>query len=230
LPHARGNGVGKRLLDDIAAVVQQSGVPGVMLMVEDSDPGSLGTAAHWGLVDHGHHFESKLDLRALPDAVVARATDVVRSRGYEINALADDTSEDDWLSMFAFFADRFREAPDSRDGGGEIPYAIFRTFAPEPWHVVVARCDGQLAGVTTVTERPDAEHRVNTFFTGVHPDHRGQSLSTGLKAAHARLLREAGWHELWTQNMETNTTILSANARLGFERIGGYHDMGLAFG
>jgi predicted GNAT family acetyltransferase len=70
---------------------------------------------------------------------------------------------------------------------------------------------------------------MNTFFTGVHPDHRGRGLSTALKATHAQKLRDAGWRELWTQNMETNTQILAANDRLGFTRVGGYVDMGLAF-
>ncbi|MDX6286049.1 MAG: hypothetical protein QOG53_1534 [Frankiales bacterium] len=229
LAHARRRGVGRQLLEAIVPVVRRSGVPGLMVMVEDDDKASLATAGHWGLVDHGHHFESKLDLRALDDDVIDRAIGVAQSRGYEISPLTDDTP-DGWRAAFEFLADRFREAPDSRDGGGELPYEIFRTFTPEPWHVMVARCDGVPAGMTAVTERPDGERRLNTFFTGVHPDHRGQSLSTALKATHARLMRDAGWFELWTQNMDVNTTILAANERLGFERVGGYHDMGLAFG
>jgi RimJ/RimL family protein N-acetyltransferase len=140
-----------------------------------------------------------------------------------------DASDADWRDLYEFFAARFREAPDSREGGGETPYEIFRSFTPHPWEIVSAFYDGVRAGVTSVTIRPDGESRVNTFFTGVHPDHRGQGLSTALKALHARLLRDAGWHELLTQNMEINTQILAANDRLGFQRISGYTDLGLAF-
>jgi GNAT superfamily N-acetyltransferase len=229
LPQARGRGVGRRLLDDIVAVVRQGGVPGVMVLVEDGDDASLKTASRWGLVDHGHHFESTLDLVALTDDVVDGPVRAAADQGYAVRQLPDDADDDLWHATYTFMGDRFREAPDSRDGGGELPYEIFRTFMPEAWHVAMAYRGDQPAGITTVTERPDGDRRVNTFFTGVHPDHQGRGLSTALKAEHARLLRDAGWREIWTQNMEINAPILAANARLGFERTGGFVDMGLAF-
>jgi GNAT superfamily N-acetyltransferase len=229
LPEARGRGVGRRLFDGVTDVVRQGGVPGVLVMVEDGDDASVQTALHWGLVDHGHHFESSLDLVALSNDVIDRPVSAAAAKGYAVRQLPDNADEELWHTTYTFMGDRFREAPDSRDGGGELPYEIFRTFMPEPWQIAIAYRGDEVAGITTVTERPDGNRRVNTFFTGVHPDHQGRGLSTALKAEHARLLRDAGWCELWTQNMEINTPILAANARLGFERTGGYIDMGLAF-
>jgi GNAT superfamily N-acetyltransferase len=68
-------------------------------------------------------------------------------------------------------------------------------------------------------QRLDQASRVVTFFTGVISSERGRGVATALKAEHARRLRDEGWRELSTWNMEENFPILVANARLGFQPI-----------
>src|SRR4051812_32706743 len=148
LPAARRHGVGHLLFDRVVENARRGHVAGVMFAVHDGDVASLEVAQHWGLQNHGHHFESVLDLAGLENAMLDAAVEASREQGYEIRQLGHDADEALWRATYDFFAARFHETPDSREGGGEFPYEIFRTFAVEPWQVLVATRDGALAGIT----------------------------------------------------------------------------------
>jgi hypothetical protein len=76
----------------------------------------------------------------------------------------------------------------------------------------------------------DAEAgRLNTWFTGVDPSHRGLGLATALKVSQALALRDAGWTSILTQNMEGNDAILASNRAIGFERVLGKRDLTLDY-
>ena len=225
-PSARRQGVGRALFDEVVQVVRAGGVPGVVLGVPDDQPDGLIAAQAWGLDVLGHHVESEVDLTTVPDDVVAQAVERAVGNGHQLEQ--PDETETAWQEVHAFLAARMREAPDNREGGGDLPYSVFRSFLSEPWQVLLARKGGALTGVTGVLPRP-VPGRLNTYFTGVLPAARGQGVSAALKAAHMARLRGAGWRCLTTQNMDQNTAILEVNARLGFRRTGGARDVGTAF-
>ena len=110
-----------------------------------------------------------------------------------------------------------------------MPYGVFRSMVREPWQVLQALRGGDIVGITCLMIREDAPHRLNTLLTGVQPDARGQGISAALKYEQARRMRDAGWREIWTQNMDHNEPILRVNASLGFRPVGGYRDLGTAF-
>lgn len=226
-PH-RTHGVGGALFARLEEFVRAAGLPGVMTTVPDSEPDGARAAAHRGLLDRGHHIESVLDLANVDDAVVARVVARVDDAGVQLAPLPDDADETCWQSAFAFFSARLPEAPDASDGGGELPYGVFRSMLGEPWQVLRAMRGGHCVGITGLTLREDGPHRLNTLFTGVHPDARGLGIAVALKAEHAHRVRGAGWREVWTQNMDQNAQILSANATLGFRAVAGYRDFGTA--
>lgn len=222
-PSSRRRGVGQAMFARMCELARTRGLPGLMMSVPDSEPEGLAAALHSGLVVHGHHIESALDLTDPP--VVQPA-----GPGLLLETLPEDADEQTWREVYAFFTERFNEAPDSREGGGNMPYEVFRNFAMEPWQVLLAReaATHRSVGITALMPRADAPARLNTLFTGVHPDHRGRGLSAALKTEHARLVRAAGWSEIWTQNMDGNAPILAVNRRLGFRPVGGARDLGIA--
>lgn len=230
-PAARRQGAGSALFDAVCERGRNRGLAGLMVLVPDSEPAGLAAAQHLGLVEHGHHIESALALAELDPQVERREQARAAAAGVSFEPLADDADEHAWLDIYAFFSARLNEAPDSREGGGNMPYEVFRSFAVEPWQIFVARhaASGRPVGVTSLMPRADAPARLNTLFTGVHPDSRGQGLAAALKTAHARRVRDAGWNEILTQNMGDNYAILAINRRLGFRPVGGYRDLGTAF-
>lgn len=226
---SRRQGHGGALFGRLADHLRDAGRPGVMVSVSDDEPDGLAAALHLGLSERAHHVESVLDLATLEESSARHALARADAVGIGLATLPDDASEADWERVYACLAPRMHEAPDARDGGGEMPYDVFRSFVVEPWQVLLAERDGEVIGVTCVMTRQDAPHRLNTFFTGVHPDARGHGVSTALKAEHARLVRDLGWREVWTQNMDQNAAIRAVNATLGYLPVGGYRDLGLAF-
>lgn len=223
-PADRRCGVGRALYERVVEVVRGS-VAGVCLAVSDDQPAGLAAAEAAGLEVLGHHVESELVLAELPDEVVTAAVQRAEAAGHVLEGLAD--TEEAWSQAYAFLYARMREAPDAREGGGDLPYGVFRSFLAEPWQVLLARRDGALTGITGVVVRPVAGS-LNTYFTGVLPSATGQGVSMALKAAHMACLRDAGWRDLATQNMDQNGAIRAVNARLGFTVSGGASDVGTA--
>ena len=229
-PPTRRQGVGTSLFKAVCDLCANRQLPGIMASVPDSEPDGLAAALHAGLVDHGHHIESALDLTAFDVAMARQEGERVRAAGVVLTQLPDDTDELTWRAVHAFFKDRLGETPDSREGGGNMPYEVFRSFLENPWQVLLARQQrtGEMVGITCLMPRADGPSRLNTMFTGVHPDSRGQNLSRALKAEQAQLMQAAGWSEILTQNMDGNKAILAVNAVLGFVPVGGTRDLGFS--
>ena len=225
----RRQGLGGALLARLTEFVRSAGRPGVMVSVDDSEPDGLAVARHLGLSERGHHVESALDLATLDESVADGALARTAAAGVVLSPLPQGADEPQWERVYACVADRMVEAPDASGGGGDMPYGVFRSFIAEPWQALLAERGDEVVGVTCLMPRPGVPHRLNTFFTGVHPDARGHGVSTALKAEHARLVRSRGWQAIWTQNMDQNAAIRAVNATLGFRAVGGYRDLGRAF-
>ena len=225
----RRQGLGGALLAHLFDFVRLAGRPGGDGLGPGHRAGRPHGGRHLGLSERGHHVESALDLTTLDgssqQAALARAAAV----GIVLSPLPQDATDADWVRIYASLSTRMCESPDASDGGGDMPYDVFRSVVAEPWQALLAERAGEVVGLTCLMPRADAPHRLNTFFTGVRPDVRGHGVSTALKAEHARSMRTLGWQEVWTQNMDQNVAIRTVNARLGYRPVGGSRDLGRAF-
>lgn len=227
-PDGRRQGAGRALLDTLNGIAREHRLPGVMYSSPDADPDGHAAAAAWGLTEHGHHVESRLDLAALDEPAVTQAVARVTAAGYVIDSLPESSGEAEWRQAYDFLVQRMREAPDSEAATQDMPYANFRALIAEPWQVFLARRQGELTGITALMTRGTEEWVLNTMFTGVRPDARGNGVSQALKLEHARRVRDRGWREIVTQNMDHNASILAVNKRMGFRATGGMKDFGYA--
>ena len=92
-PPARRQGAGAALFAAVCALGRSRRLPGVMVSVPDSEPAGLAAGLHAGLVDHGHHIESALDLTAFDATVAQRENDRLRAAGVVLAPLADNGDE-----------------------------------------------------------------------------------------------------------------------------------------
>jgi mycothiol synthase len=220
VPDSRRRGVATALRARLEDAVRGR-LPGIMLTYrEGADEAEL-TARAWGVEDVARHQESVLDLTAIDRDYFASRT---RVEGVEIRPLGDPAALDEagWQELHAFALARFREAPESADGGGELPFEVLRMQIVEPWSLFEALAGGERVGVTWVISRPSGGYATNTFFTGVSEAARGRGVAVALKCAQALVMADAGIDKLYTQNMGGNAPILAANERLGFVRDSGY--------
>ena len=222
LPEHRRRGLGSALRAAVEDVARGQR-PGLTYNYVEGEADSEAAARAWGLPVVGRHHESVLDLGAI-DREHYRAKAIVP--GVEIGELSlDDTDDAAWRSIHEFVQARFREAPDSADGGGDLPYDTFRDMVDEPWMLLTARHGAALVGVTQVMRRPGDPSAMNTFFTGVIAAVRGRGIATALKTQQALLMADRGVARVFTQNMEGNEAILAANRSLGFVRASSYVDV-----
>jgi GNAT superfamily N-acetyltransferase len=224
LPEARGRGVGSVLREAVTGTMRGK-VPGVLYSWYEGDKDAEAAVAAWGLRETARHRESVLDL-----STIDRNT--FESRSALAAALTLDTlpdfselGEPEWRNLYDFAQERFREAPDSQGGGGEIPFDVFRGSVSAPWALLTASDEDRLVGFTCVVPRAGDPEAMNTFFTGVHPDARGRGLAAAMKARHALLLADRGMTRIYTQNMDGNEPILATNKAMGFRPYGGYVDV-----
>jgi GNAT superfamily N-acetyltransferase len=226
LPQHRRRGLGETLRTAVEEVARQRR-PGLIYSYVEGDGDCDAAVRAWGLAIVARHQESVLKLRAIDRSFYAAKGD---APGVEIAELPiaqlDDAA---WRELYDFVQARFREAPDSADGGGELPYETFRDMVTAPWMVLTAREQGELVGYTQVMGRPGDPTALNTFFTGVVSAGRGRGIATALKTRHALIMADRGVDRLFTQNMEGNEAILAANRTLGFTRASGYADLAVPF-
>ncbi len=225
LPEARRHGVGGALADVLTEMAVLHRLPGIADSVHELDAPSLVASARLGYEVLGHHRESVLDLRGLPDDAVRAAVGRAEAAGYQLRLLPERAGEGEWRQVYELALVAWKDAPDAEGSTDEIPYSVFRAFFPEPSYVLLAWRGGVPVGLTTVMDRAK-DAALNTFFTGVVPEARGAGLATALKARHAELMRAAGHERIYTQNMDQNAPILAANDRLGFSVVPGYYGVG----
>ncbi|MGP8009864.1 MAG: GNAT family N-acetyltransferase [Acidimicrobiales bacterium] len=217
-PSHRGCGVGSALWRELQPLARASGLPGLRALGDVDDERSAAIAEAHGFSRGSIRRESMLDLSTLRSEFFESAVQRVRAEGVDLIPFAPG-SERDWEDFYEVFVSLFHATPD-RVAGREPPsYETIREGYPEGWQVLVARRGTDIIGVTMAFARPDLPSRVVTFFTGVISTEQGRGVATGLKAEHARRLRDEGWRELSTWNMEENLPILVANGRLGFQQI-----------
>jgi GNAT superfamily N-acetyltransferase len=217
-PSRRGRGIGSELWRVVLSSARASGLSGLRALADVDDERSLSIAEAHGLSRGSVRRESLLDLASLPTELVDAAVERVHDEGVDLVAFAP-RSESDWQELYEVFLRLHRATPDSAAGREPPPYETVRSGYAEPWQVFLARRGPVIIAITMAFPRLDQASRVVTFFTGVIATERGRGVATALKAEHARRLRDEGWRELSTWNMEENLPILAANARLGYRPI-----------
>ncbi|MGC2487008.1 MAG: GNAT family N-acetyltransferase [Acidimicrobiales bacterium] len=228
-PSHRGRGIGAELWRSVLTTGHASGLRGLRALSDAQDELSMTIAEAHGLSRGDIRRESLLDLTCLRMDLVESVVQRAHDEGLDLVAFAPQ-SERDWEEFYEVFLQLHKATPDSAAGREPPPCETLRDGYAERWQVLLARRGPVTVGITMAFPRLDQASRVVTFFTGVVSTERGRGVATALKAEHARRLRDEGWRELSTWNMEENFPILAANARLGFQPILRVQSLLLDFG
>jgi GNAT superfamily N-acetyltransferase len=227
-PPTRGRGIGSALWSSALDAARAAGLPGAHAIADVNDQRSLEIAAAHGATLGARRWESRLDLASLSLPIVETAVGRATAAGVQLVPFTPDNGL--WTQLYDDFLPLHWATPDGSAGRQPPSRDWLQDRFSQPWQVVLARDGESTLGMTMAFARAASADKVVTFFTGVSAPVRGNGVGTALKAHHAWLLREAGWQELYTWNMEGNAPILAANARLGFVRVRGAQALTLDFG
>jgi GNAT superfamily N-acetyltransferase len=227
-PSERGQGIGSSLWLAAVGAARAEGFQGAHAIADVNDRRSVEIAAAHGATLGARRWESRLHLATLSSLVVETAIGRATAAGVQLVPFSPDNGL--WAQLYDDFLPLHWATPDGSAGRQPPSLDWLRERFSQPWQVLLARRGETTIGMTMAFARAATAGDVVTFFTGVTAPARGNGVGTALKAQHAWLLREAGWGELYTWNMEGNAPILAANAHLGFVQVRGAQALTLDFG
>ena len=215
-PAHRRRGIGTRLLGAIDAADDRR-LPTLMMIVE-TDAGSLAFARHHGFVDRDRQSESVLDLAAFDPDAFADARDAAVRRGITFKTMAEVDSPEMRQRLF-LMGDRVSQDMPTRD---PIPPMTYDAFVSSWLEAPQSRPDLLVIGFDG--DEPVAVSMVNVYpngtgynwMTGTVASHRGQGLGLATKVEALRRAKAAGVTEVRTDNHERNAPMLAINQRLGY--------------
>jgi GNAT superfamily N-acetyltransferase len=218
-PAHRRQGIGTRLLQAIDAADERR-LPTLMMIVE-TDAGSLAFARHHGFAERDRQSESVLDLASFDPDKFADARDAAVARGIAFKTMAEIDSPEMRQRLFRM-ADQVSQDMPTKDPIPPMTYDAFLSTWLEAPHsrpdLLVIGFDGdEPVAVSMVNVYPNGTGY--NWMTGTLASHRGHGLGLAVKVEALRRAREAGVAEVRTDNHERNAPMLAINRRLGYQTL-----------
>ena len=218
-PAHRRRGIGTRLLHAVDAADERR-LPTLMMIVE-TDTGSLAFARHHGFAERDRQSESVLDLASFDPDAFADARDAAVARDIDFKTMAEVDSADMRQRLFRM-GDRVSQDMPTKDPIPPMTYEAFASTWLEAPHsrpdLLVIGFDGdEPVAVSMVNVYPNGN--AYNWMTGTMPSHRGRGLGLAVKVEALRRAKEAGVTEVRTDNHERNVPMLAINRRLGYKTL-----------
>ncbi len=215
----RRRGIGTRLLEAVDAADERR-LPTLMMIVE-TDAGSLAFARHHGFAERDRQSESVLDLASFDPDAFADAQAAAVAGGITFRTMAEVDSPEMRQRLFRM-GDKVSQDMPTRDPIPPMTYDAFvSTWLAAPHSrpdLLVIGFDGDdPVAVSMVNVYPNGN--AYNWMTGTMPSHRGRGLGLAVKVEALRRARDAGVTEVRTDNHERNAPMLAINRRLGYQTL-----------
>lgn len=208
-PSRRGEGIGSALAEVADDHLTRIGVRTTLSRSLD-EPAARALARRRGFAQVGAMTVSGVD----PGTVEPRPVPA----GVEIVPLAD---LDDPAPVYELDLEVSRDIPNEEYDAMSLEdwtAEFWKTPVVDPEASLVARVEGELAGVTMIrVDRPSG--RAENNLCGVRRPYRGRGLALLLKSHSLRRAADLGATIVLTDNDETNTPMLAVNTRLGYRPV-----------
>jgi GNAT superfamily N-acetyltransferase len=215
LPDRRRQGIGTRLLREVAAVARSAGKSALHGAVSESRPEAITFLVHRGFTEHARHKMVRLDLRELlppepdPPAGIALVTladrpDLIEGvHAVAVEAFADIPGGDE--PPAAGDVDEFR----ARDiDWPTVPHGAFM--------IAIDQSSGTVVGYANLVFLPGRTDFAYHDMTAVARAWRGRGIALALKRATIGWAIRNRLAYLETGNDPQNASMRAVNARLGF--------------
>lgn len=219
LPGHRGQGLGRRLADNVADFLSGQHVSRLKSEVRDDDDVSQKFAQRAGFRHSLHLYASAIDVERFDETPFLGVLSDLEQQGIRFCSVADFGDDAPTRArLHALNTITSRDIPGAE--GPEIPFDDFEKWVcGSTWY----RPEGQLlavdgdtwVGLCSIQLLPAAQKAYNVM-TGVLPAYRGRKIALALKVLAIRYARRAGARTLDTNNASDNAPMLAVNRKLGY--------------
>jgi GNAT superfamily N-acetyltransferase len=228
-PDQRGQGLGRRLYEDLVQAVGTGGVKRLRVSVWDNSPQDLAFAERRGFAEKRHHFGMELNLDTFDDRVYDGIIGDLMGDGYTFTSMEElGNTEEAQRRLYALNDSASATTPGAE---GEHPWASFEDFQQSvcgsKWYkpggqmVVIDTSTGAWAAMSAITRFDGTDYAYN-LFTGVDVSYRGRKLGQAVKVMALRYAREVlQVHTVRTHHNMKNLPMIAIDRKLGYSMLRG---------
>jgi mycothiol synthase len=204
LPEARGQGVGRALVERLLEHARSLNVEGIVSYVNAEDERSIEFAHRAGLKDVDYQLEQTRSIGVESPPVVPE--------GVEIIPVTDELLH---AAYTAVGAQGYEDMPLSRRAWMPLEEWL-RTEATRREGSYVALRDGEIVGYAGMWEHANGSATGEHGLTAVRREHRRQGIATALKRTQLTWASRDGVRELVTWTQRGNEPMQELNRKLGY--------------
>ena len=229
-PEERGQGLGRRLYEDVAQAVGRAQVTTLRVSIWDTCPEGRAFAERRGFTERGHRMAMALDLEAFEDRPYDGIIAKLKGEGFRFTSMEELGNTEEAQRKLYMLNDT--AASDTPGSDGEHPWGSFEDFqksvCQSDWYkpggqmVVVDTATGAWAAMSAITRLEGNDYAYN-LFTGVDRLYRGRKLAQAVKVMALRYARNVlQANTVRTHHNTKNLPMIAIDRKLGYVQIPGF--------
>ena len=228
-PEQRGQGIGRRLYEDLTQAAAQAQAHKLRVVVRDTSPESRLFADRRGFIERRHLFMMALDLATFDDRPYDKIIDRLKAEGFQFTTMeALGNTEEAQRKLYNLNDTASASTPGS---DGEHTWASFEDFqksvCQSDWYkpggqlVVIDTATGAWAAMSAITRLEGNAYAYN-LHTGVDKLYRGRKLGQAVKITALRYARDVlKVNRVHTHHNTRNLPMIAIDRKLGYVQMPG---------
>ena len=228
-PEQRGQGVGRRLYEDLTLTAEAAQAKKLRVSVWDTSPLDRAFAERRGFIEKRHHFAMALDLSTFDDRPYDEIIARLKSEGFQFTSMeALGNTEEAQRKLYHLNDAASITTPGAE---GEHPWTSFEDFqksvCQSNWYkpggqmVVIDTTTGTWAAMSAITRMEGNDYAYN-LFTGADVHYRGRKLGQAVKVHALRYAREVlKVNSVHTHHNTKNLPMIAIDRKLGYTLMPG---------
>lgn len=230
-PEQRGQGLGRRLYEDMARTLQEARAKRLRINIRETCAEDLAFATRRGFVERRHQIAMALDLTAFDDQPYDEIIARLEGEGFRFTSMQElGDTEEAQRKLYVLNDTASAETPGT---DGEHSWSSFEDFQksvcrsdwykPDGQMVVIDTKTGQWVAMSAITRLEGNDYAYN-LFTGVDRQYRGRKLAQAVKVLalrHARNVLKVD--EVRTHHNAKNAPMIAIDRKFGYVQAPGVY-------
>jgi RimJ/RimL family protein N-acetyltransferase/L-amino acid N-acyltransferase YncA len=228
-PGERGQGLGRRLYEDLVRAVKVAQTKRLRISIWDTCAEGLAFAERRGFIERRHQFAMELNLDAFDDRPYDETIARLEGEGFQFTSMQEmGNTEEAQHKLFVLNDTTSAETPGV---DGEHSWGSFEDFqesvCQSDWYkpagqmVVIDTATGAWAAMSAITRLEGNDYAYN-LFTGVNKLYRGRKLAQAVKVLALRYARNVlQAHTVRTHHNVKNLPMIAIDRKLGYAQLAG---------